>query len=119
QMRAAAGALHLDALHAERPVALRVDDLRGERREEARPAGAGVELRLGREQRVAAGDADERSGRGPVLVLAGERAFGPLVAGDAVLLGGEDLVPLSLGADDLVLAGVQESVAGYVDHATS
>ena len=57
----------------------------GRRGEEARPAGAGLELRLGAEQlRAAAGAA---VGPRPVLVpeVARERALGPLLAEDVVL----------------------------------
>src|SRR5262249_42529126 len=116
EVRAAAAALDLDAREAEQVVLLGVDQLLAQRRPEARPAGAGVELGGRREQRVAAGDADVGADALEVLVLAGERALGPLLARHRVLLGGEELLPLGFGPHHLRLAGVEKGVARYVDH---
>ena len=52
-----------------------------DRLEEARPAGAGLELRVGREQRLAAADAHVGAVVVAVPVLAGERALGAGLAG--------------------------------------
>src|SRR3546814_9013531 len=62
---------------------------RHDRRAEAGPAAAGLELRRRREQRLAGDDVDVDPRLGGVQVLAGPRALGRAFLGDAVLLGGE------------------------------
>src|SRR6185312_6733903 len=78
EVAAAAGAADLGAVHEEAAVGLGGDVRRVDRREEARPAGAGVELGVRGEERQAAGGADEdaflvdlveRAGEGPLRAL--------------------------------------------------
>src|SRR5512144_1015751 len=85
EVRAAAPALDLGARHEEARVLPRLHAPGRGRRGEARPAGAGLELRLRLEQRVAATGA--RVGSRPVVipVLARERALRSLLAQDPVL----------------------------------
>src|SRR3546814_20400132 len=74
---------------------------RHDRRAEAGPAAAGLELRRRREQRLAGDDVDVDPRLGGVQVLAGPRALGRAFLGDAVLLGGEagnGLGALAVGA---------------------
>ena len=70
--------------------------------EEARPAGARLELRVGREQRRAAAHAHVGAVVVAVPVLAGERPLGAGLAGDLVLLGRQPLTPLVVGLRELV-----------------
>src|SRR3546814_3964455 len=78
-----------DTLVPYTPLFLSVDGRRHERRAEARPASAGLELRRRREQRLAGEDFDVDPRLGGVQVRAGARALGRAFLGDAVLLGGE------------------------------
>src|SRR3546814_3367607 len=80
---------HLGADHPVRRITHLVDVRRHDRRAEARPAAAGLELRRRREQRLAGDDVDVDPRLGGVQVLAGARALGRAFLGDAVLLGGE------------------------------
>ena len=76
-----------------------------ERRPEARPAGAAVELRRRREEvEVAAGAGEDAA---PLLVQqrAGERPLGALLAQHRILVGGQQSTPLRVGADDVGLLG--------------
>src|SRR4029453_17075084 len=75
--------------------------VRRQRRVEARPAGARIELGDGVEKRRAAARAAIRSRIVLVPVFAAERALGPLLAGDLVLLGRKFLLPFSVGFCDL------------------
>src|SRR5688572_17624887 len=70
---------------------------RVDRTEEARPAGAAVELGCGVEERLRAAGADK--GAHPLLVVerAGEGAFGAVAAQHAVLLRGELIAPGRVG----------------------
>jgi len=56
-MGVALAAEHFGALHAEAAVGFLGDVLFGDGSPEARPAGAGLELSVGAEQRIAAADA--------------------------------------------------------------
>src|SRR5689334_17541601 len=73
------------------------DILRVDRRIERRPATAGVELRVGLEQRRAAAHAAVRSGGFVVPIFAAERALGALLAGHAILFGRELRFPFGVG----------------------
>ena len=86
EMAAAGGAHHLGAHHAVARVGLGDRRSRGRRLDEARPAGAGVELRVGAEELGAAAGAAVDAGVLRVDVLAGERALGALPPEDLVLL---------------------------------
>ena len=69
----------------------------GDRLKEAGPACAGIEFRIGREERLPAGGAViDALGMG-VPVLAGESLLGAGFASDAILLGCEELFPLGFG----------------------
>ena len=96
-MAATGGAGDLGADHPVARVDVRVDALERGGLDEARPAGAGVELGVGAEQlRAAAGTAVD-AGHLRVGVGAGEGALGPLLAQHCVLLGGETGTPLGVG----------------------
>src|SRR5262245_17551607 len=96
QVRAAALAVHLGALHEVTVVVLGLDVLRIGGRREARPAAAGVELGLGIEEHVTAAHAAIRAILVVVPVAAGEGALGPLLARDPVLLRRQLLTPLGI-----------------------
>ena len=76
--------------------------------EEARPAGARLELRVGREQRRVAADAHVGAVVVAVPVLAGEGPLGAGLAGDLELGRGQALTPLGVGLGELVwgVAGI-------------
>jgi hypothetical protein len=61
---------------------------------EARPAGAGVELRAGIEQRLTAADALVGAGRFSVPIRSGEGPFGAFLPRDLILLRRQYLPPL-------------------------
>src|SRR3546814_19142676 len=84
-MGVAACAQRLVAAHEEAAVLFLRDRAGRDRLEEAGPAGAAVELRLGAEQRVAAAGADIGALVLAGVVLTGEGALGPLEAADAEL----------------------------------
>ena len=89
EVRAAAGAVDLVAHHAVAGVALGAHVHRVDRRVEAGPSGAGVELVLAREERQAAHDARVRALLVVVEEVPAERGLGACVLGDAVGLGRE------------------------------
>ena len=89
----------------EAAVLLVLDGVRRDRLPEARPAGAGVELRLGGEEGQVAAHAGVGALRVVVPVRAREGALGALLARDVELLGREDLLPLVFGLDDPVVGG--------------
>src|SRR6185437_4690159 len=78
---------------------------------EARPAGAGLELGVRCEQRLAAADANVGARRMRVPVLTGEGAFGAFLARDAELLWRELRLPFGVG-----LARRLAGLAGRVAH---
>src|SRR5262249_27393716 len=93
----------------ERAVGLLPDVRLGDRGPEARPAGAGLELRVGGEEREVAADAVVRARGVVVPVLARERSLRALLGRDLVLLGRELGLPLRVGlrdAADLFIYGV-------------
>src|SRR5450631_1621177 len=76
-------------------------------REEARPARAALELRVGGEQREVAAGADERALAMLAVQRARARPLGRLAPQHRVLLRREALLPLLVGEPDLVdLAGI-------------
>src|SRR5262249_5600094 len=96
EMGLAGGATHLGATHQPRAVVMLPHRLGIRRRGEARPARAGVEFRVGGEQRRATAHATIAPGPLLVPIRAGERALGTVLAGDMILLGRELLAPFSL-----------------------
>ncbi len=100
EMAAATGAAHLRAPDAEEAAA-GGDVRRVDRLVEARPAGAGIELGLGAEERQAAAGAHEGAGARLVVERAGERPLGAPLPQDAVLLRRQLLAPLRVGLDYL------------------
>src|SRR5204862_168945 len=83
EMATAPATMHLDPLHHQRSVAMHTDDLR-QRRPEARPARAAIELGLRREERLRA----PLAGKDAAAMLAVERAaigpFSALTAQDVI-----------------------------------
>jgi hypothetical protein len=92
----------LGAGHAETRILPELDVLRHRGLVEARPAGAGVELRPGGEQLRAAARASVGAVVLDVDVLAGERPLSRLTPQHLVLLGTQSLAPLLVGQLDLV-----------------
>src|SRR6185503_14261852 len=110
EVRVATRAQHLGALREPAVVLLLRDVLLRHRLEEARPAGAGVELGLGAEERQAAAGALVHARVLGGVVLAGEGALGAVLAHDLVLLLGELGLPLGVGLDDLFHGTLQNFV---------
>src|SRR5258708_17440105 len=95
ELSAAFRAMHFDALH---PVA-RVNGRRDgalDRLIKAGPAGATLEFRIGREQRLTARGAFERAGSLLVIQSAPAGALGAVLAQHVELLGRERLLPLGV-----------------------
>src|SRR3989442_15265561 len=95
-MAAAADAVVLDPRVDQVVVLLGLEDPR-DGGEEARPAGAGLELHLGGEERQAAAGAGEDPRALLVVQRAGARALGAFLAHDVEGLGGQLLLPFVLG----------------------
>src|SRR5205807_7515955 len=106
QVGAAGAADHLGADHAVGAIGALVHVLGVDWLVEAGPAGAGLELGLGVEERLAAADAAVRAIVVAVPVLAREGSLGARPARDLVLLVGQLLTPLLIG---LVHLGVHIS----------
>src|SRR5262245_58898740 len=105
-MGAAARAAHLGADQAVGGFAQEGDPAVAERRPEAGPAGARVELGLRREQRLAAGHAAVGAVLVVVPVDAGEGRLGAAVAGHLELEGGEPLAPALVGGGQVLDGGL-------------
>src|SRR5580700_1845574 len=100
EMPAAAAAMHLGAGHEKAAVGVGLDHL-FERRREARPAGAAVELRAGVEQRLAAAGAVIDPGAVLLVERARPGALGAVLAQHAVLLGRQAPAPFLVAQRDL------------------
>ena len=100
EVAVAAGAEDLDPPHAVAAVLFGDDVLVGDRLEEARPAGAGIELRVRGEERQTAADAGVDALPLVVEERAAERPLGALAARDLELLAGQQLAPLGVGLLD-------------------
>ena len=104
-MATATLAADLRARHPEAAILVQLDVVGDGGLVEARPPGAGVELRVRGEQLGAAAGTPV----GPVVlrvdVLAGERMLGRVRAQYRVLLGGELRLPLLVGQVDLGVGG--------------
>src|SRR5262245_847320 len=100
EMRIARRAADLGAAHEPRAILVLTHGARRGRCPETGPAGAGLEFGIRRESRRAAAHAFERA----VALFAVERMregrLGAVLAGDAVLLGREQLSPLLVGLAD-------------------
>ena len=94
EMAIAARAQDLDAHHAVAAIGLGRDVLVGDRLEEARPAGARIELRVRRKQRQPATDARIDAGALVVEQRAAERPLGAMRARDRELLRRQLFLPL-------------------------
>src|SRR5690606_19285752 len=90
--------------HAVRGVDVLRDRAALGRFDEARPAGAGIELVVAFEQGLAAPGTHVLAGSLVLLVLPGEGALGSTLAQHGVLLGRQPLAPLSVGKADLLVA---------------
>src|SRR5947209_6055798 len=97
EVAAAPAARHLGPEHPIAPVLVLLDLALGERPGEARPAAAGVELRVRGEELLPAAGASIHAGVLRVPIPAGEGPLRPLLPQDAVLLGRQLLPPLGLG----------------------
>src|SRR5919199_260414 len=102
EMRVATRAAHLGADHPVRAILHELDGVRRDHFGEAWPAGARVVLRSAVEERVAAGGAVVETIFVGVYVLAGEWTLGRRLAQDGVLLRRQALLPLLVGAGQLV-----------------
>src|SRR5687768_15769321 len=101
-MGVASAADDLDAAHAQGGVLVLGDRVGVHRLPEARPAAAGVELRFGAEERLAAADAGVLAGSLGVPVGPSERALGTLLAGNVELFRRQALAPFRVALDQLV-----------------
>src|SRR3982751_4435870 len=108
-MAAASMTMDFGALDAERAVDLLADRVR-QRLPERGPAGAAVELRRRREQRIVAAGAGERAGTLLVIERARERALGSLLAQHGVLIGRQQRAPFGFGVRDFEMAFRREIV---------
>jgi hypothetical protein len=99
-MGIAAGATDFSAAHEEGPVGMLADRAFLDRSPEARPAGTGIELGIGREQRLAAADAGIHARALLVPIGAGEGALRAVLTRNMKLLRRELLAPFGLGLGD-------------------
>src|SRR5579872_3838657 len=102
EMRPAYGALRFDAHHAMAAISLFLDRVAGNRRGEAGPAGARIELRFGSEERRPTCDAAVEPGVLFVPIWAGEGPLGAGLASNPILLGRELGAPFCVALDDLL-----------------
>ena len=102
EMAVAFRAQHLGADHAVADIALLVDMALDRRLGEARPAAAGIELGVGLEQRLAAAGAGIGALAVLMLVFAGERPLGRLLAQHRILHRRQFLAPLGVALLNLV-----------------
>src|SRR5580704_2061667 len=105
EVAAALGAANLGPRDDHAPVPMLLDGALVQRGVEARPASAGVELRVGAEQLCAASGARVHALVVHVHVLPGERTLGARLAKHGVLLGRQALTPLVVGEGDFLVHG--------------
>src|SRR3954467_9536330 len=110
EMAAALGAQHLGTDHAVADVPLLVDMALDGGLGEAGPAAAGIELRVGLEQHIAAAGAGIGAGAVVLLIFAGEGTLGRLLAQHCVLHRRQLAAPLLFALDDLVVRGFRLGV---------
>src|SRR5947207_14760611 len=101
EMAVALRAQHFGPDHAMADVALLVDVALQRRLGKARPAAAGIELGVGFEQRLSAAGAGVGAGPLLMLVFAGERPLGRLLAQHRILHRRQFLAPIRLALLDL------------------
>src|SRR5882724_2203614 len=101
EMAVALRAQHFGSGHAVADVTLLVDMALRRRLGKARPAAAGIELGVGFEQRLSAAGADVGAGPPLMLIFAGERPLGRLLAQHRILHRRQFLAPLDLALFDL------------------
>src|ERR1700692_4539481 len=104
EMAAAAPAMHFLARDDQAEIVRRAYRVR-DRRIEARPPGAAVELGVGTEQVEIAGGATEHAGAMLAVERAGERALGAVLAQHPELRRSEQPLPLLLGPHHLERLG--------------
>jgi hypothetical protein len=100
EMGIAGGAANLRSPHEERAVRMLAHGGSGNRRREARPAGARIELGVGGKQGRAAAVAAVDAAALLVPERPGEGAFGAVLPGHVVLRGCQLGAPFALGLDD-------------------
>src|SRR6267378_4834500 len=96
EMRVTSAAEHFLARHSMARVSIHFNFRFIDWRREARPPGTGMIFRFGAKQRLAAANADVRSGRVGIFILTSSRWFRALAPGHLVLLGRQDLPPLGV-----------------------
>src|SRR5476649_609979 len=96
QVRVALAAQRFHAFHEQAGIGLGADVFLGGRRPETRPAGAGLELFLRPEQRIAAADAAVHARLMVVPITSRERPLRALLAGYRELFGRQFLLPLGI-----------------------
>jgi hypothetical protein len=101
EMRAALAARHFGSPHHETIVLLDLDALFGYGRPKTRPAGAGVELGIGREKLIATARAPIQSLFMMIPILAGERSLGALLPANVILLLRQLFLPFIVAFFDL------------------
>src|SRR4029079_5761988 len=106
--------MHLGAGHPVRPIDLHLHGVAGHRRREAGPAGARIELRVGREQLRPAPGAGVHGLVVGVPEGARERPLRPLAAQHRVLLGRQRRLPLGVCLLDLVVVRHSSSTSAGI-----
>src|SRR5215813_8615138 len=101
EMRAAFAARDFNSPHHEAIIVFGFDIFFGNGSPKARPAGAGIELGIGREKLIATAGASIHSLFVMIPIFAGEGSFGALLSADGVLLGCQLLLPLIFAFFDL------------------
>src|SRR4051794_7975336 len=96
-MTVATRAKDLDAAHAVAVIRFVHDVLGSHRFEETRPAGTGIELRVGRKERQPTTNAVIDPRLFMIVKDTAERALSAFAARDLILLGGQLLAPLGIG----------------------
>ena len=96
------GTVYFDPVHAQAVVVRRLHVRRIDRCVKARPAGAGVVLRLRREERQSAPGTPVNARLLMIPVCAGEGRLGAMLPQNAVLLRRQQSPPFSFGARDLL-----------------
>ena len=100
KMGSAANTFDLGPIHAVAAVGFAQDVFFGDRLKETGPAGAGIELGFGREQREVATDAVVNAGFVLVIKCAAKGGFRALIARNAKLFRRQKLGPLRIGLDN-------------------
>ena len=113
EVAVAASAKHLNPVHAVAVVGTGPDVFLVDGLEETGPAGAGIELVVGLEEREATSNTEIGAVHVVIVEPATECGFGASPAQDFVLLRGQNLLPLGLGAHHLILSlGAEGILAG-------